>query len=347
MTMTWITRTPFLIALALLIGVAPGVAPVAAQEESREQRNKGIVIAGLEAINAGDFDVIDTIYAEGFVSSTGDTAAQIKARLMAQAAAFTDYTITLNLAIAQEDWVVWHVTYSGLFETAGEVIPGMGVIEPTGEPVRFTMMVFSRFNEEGQVIEEWLQFSFLNFAAQLGILPPMAMMVATGTTSGTEAITEPVGYELLNADELAATFTSGMEARNLDIFNVSREILPEYYADPYILRAVGTTENASQNGPNIEDLLGAAMPDTTFDTNVLVAEGDWVAALLTVRGTFTGEAQLGPLPLTPTGEVIEWQIGIIARFNADGQIVEEWNELDTTIVLTGLGVLPPMDGPEQ
>jgi predicted ester cyclase len=84
------------------------------------------------------------------------------------------------------------------------------------------------------------------------------------------------------------------------------------------------------------------MPDISGETQILIAEGDWLATLVNVRGTFTGEAQLGPMTLTPTNEVIEWQIGLIYRFDADGKIVEEWDELDTSIVLTGLGVLPPM-----
>jgi predicted ester cyclase len=329
-----------LILLAMVVLVS--AAPAAAQEETMAQRNKDIIVALVDGVNAGNFDIIDEVYAEGYVSPTGDTAADTKAAIMAQAAAFTDYEITLNVAIAQEDWVVWHVTYSGVFETAAEFFPEMGMIEPTGEPVRYTQMVFSRFNEDGRVVENSSQFSFLNFAAQLGLLPPEMMPMVSGTTSGTEAITEPVGYELLSEEELAATFTSGMEERNLALIPEDFSPAPELYADPYILRAVGTTEEASPFGPGIDDLLVPAMPDITGETQILIAEGDWVATLVNVRGTFTGEAQLGPMTLTPTNEVIEWQIGLIYRFDADGKIVEEWNELNTAIVLTGLGILPPM-----
>ncbi len=80
----------------------------------------------------------------------------------------------------------------------------------------------------------------------------------------------------------------------------------------------------------------AAFPDARFTIEDLVAEGDRVAARLTMRGT-----HLGPLNgVPPTGRPVVVSGMSIERV-IDGRIVEGWNENDALGLLQQLGMLPP------
>ena len=79
-----------------------------------------------------------------------------------------------------------------------------------------------------------------------------------------------------------------------------------------------------------------AFPDARFTVEDMVAEGDRVAARLTMRGT-----HLGPLNgVPPTGRAVVVS-GMSLERVADGRIVEGWNENDALGLLQQLGVLPP------
>ncbi len=82
-----------------------------------------------------------------------------------------------------------------------------------------------------------------------------------------------------------------------------------------------------------------AFPDARFTVEDMVAEGDRVAARLTMRGT-----HLGPLNgVPPTGRAVVVS-GMSLERVADGRIVEGWNENDALGLLQQLGVLPPPPG---
>jgi steroid delta-isomerase-like uncharacterized protein len=80
----------------------------------------------------------------------------------------------------------------------------------------------------------------------------------------------------------------------------------------------------------------SAFPDARFTVEDLIAEGDRVAARLTMRGT-----HLGPLNgIPPTGRPVVVSGMSIERI-ANGRIVEGWNENDALGMLGQLGALPP------
>lgn len=82
-----------------------------------------------------------------------------------------------------------------------------------------------------------------------------------------------------------------------------------------------------------------AFPDARFDIEDMVAEGDRVAARLTMRGT-----HLGPLNGAPaTGRPVVVSGMSIERVSG-GRIVEGWNENDALGLLQQLGMLPPPPG---
>lgn len=82
-----------------------------------------------------------------------------------------------------------------------------------------------------------------------------------------------------------------------------------------------------------------AFPDARFTVEDMVADGDRVAARLTMRGTHQGD--LNGIP--PTGrEVVV--TGMSIERVVDGRIVEGWNVNDALGMLGQLGVLPPPPG---
>lgn len=77
-------------------------------------------------------------------------------------------------------------------------------------------------------------------------------------------------------------------------------------------------------------------PDARFTVEDMIAEGDRVAARLTMRGT-----HLGPMNgVPPTGRTVVVSGMSIERV-AEGRIVEGWNENDALGLLQQLGVVPP------
>ncbi|MBN2133304.1 MAG: ester cyclase [Sedimentisphaerales bacterium] len=86
-----------------------------------------------------------------------------------------------------------------------------------------------------------------------------------------------------------------------------------------------------------------AYPDLQFTIEDLIAEGDLVALRWSAAGT-----QKGELMGIPATGLATTTVGInLARFDADGKIVEEWCSWDVLGLMQQLGVAaPPRPGPE-
>jgi steroid delta-isomerase-like uncharacterized protein len=80
----------------------------------------------------------------------------------------------------------------------------------------------------------------------------------------------------------------------------------------------------------------ASMPDQRITTEMLIAEGDKVAAYATYTGTLTGP--MGDFPAT--GKSAETRFVSIFRIE-DDRIAELWVEWDNVAMLTQLGLFPP------
>ncbi|OFW01866.1 MAG: hypothetical protein A3I61_02430 [Acidobacteria bacterium RIFCSPLOWO2_02_FULL_68_18] len=79
-----------------------------------------------------------------------------------------------------------------------------------------------------------------------------------------------------------------------------------------------------------------ALPDMRVTVEDMVAEGDKVAAHVTLRATHGGEF----MGIAPTGRGITARIADIVRF-ADGKAVERWGVEDMSDLLQALGVSSP------
>ncbi|GAB4416658.1 MAG: hypothetical protein Kow00106_12320 [Anaerolineae bacterium] len=81
-------------------------------------------------------------------------------------------------------------------------------------------------------------------------------------------------------------------------------------------------------------LLHEAMSDLEATSDIVVAEGDYVAVRATLRGTFASEFYDYP----PTGLPVELSFTVIHRFDASGAIAEAWVTYDTLALRRALGL---------
>ncbi|MGH2795794.1 MAG: ester cyclase, partial [Actinomycetota bacterium] len=85
-----------------------------------------------------------------------------------------------------------------------------------------------------------------------------------------------------------------------------------------------------------------AFPDRSTDVHHVIAEGDKVAAVQTIRATNTGEF----MGMAPTGKSFEVFSIHIVRV-AGGKIAEHWGLLDQGGLMMQLGVMPMPPGTES
>jgi steroid delta-isomerase-like uncharacterized protein len=81
-----------------------------------------------------------------------------------------------------------------------------------------------------------------------------------------------------------------------------------------------------------------AFPDTTLNVDLMVAEGDTVAAFVSYQSTHTGSFMGHP----PTGKVVRVTGMDIMRYR-DGQVIELWSQFDDLGLLQQLGIVPQLD----
>ena len=120
-----------------------------------------------DVATAGDLDLIDEICAEDVVdhSPLGEVRGRdaLKEQLAGMRAAVTDFSATVEDAIAEGDTVAMRVTLRGTH--TGEF---MG-IPATGNEYEVENMVFTRI-EDGQIVERWVLPDMLSMMQQLGVV---------------------------------------------------------------------------------------------------------------------------------------------------------------------------------
>jgi steroid delta-isomerase-like uncharacterized protein len=123
------------------------------------------------------------------------------------------------------------------------------------------------------------------------------------------------------------------------------EVADEVFARDYVRHDLRpTTAAAGPEGQRqIAAAFRAAFPDLRFDVEIVIAEGDNVAARWTASGTHTGAWGA----VQPTGRFVTFSGVNIFRFE-DGRVAEIWNHRDDLGLQEQLGVsvfagAPPRD----
>ena len=110
------------------------------------------------------------------------------------------------------------------------------------------------------------------------------------------------------------------------------EVLADNLLTPRILPGVPPGLEGARAAHRIM-LLG--FPDYQTVIEDLIAEGDKVAARITMTGTHTGDF----MGIPPTGTQVKFSGMFIVRIN-EGKIVEHWGEEDSVSLLIQLGAMP-------
>lgn len=342
-------RSIVLLMMLLVLVVLSGILTVA--QEDNAQSNKQIYLDVVAEYNAGNREAFYDMFTDPFMMNPGEpfliemAVENIRGYDGALFGAMPDMQMNAEVVIAQEDWVTAYVRYTGTYTEPFSFPPiGLDPFEPNDEAIVWTELSFMRFDADGLVDTLWITSDPTILFGQMGIFPMMG-----GEEDTSNVLEQPVGYQTLSAEELAATFTSGMEERNVALYQEQLDAGPLVsvlnYANPYIAWQVGVPSAQVPDSEEEEAFFGmitTALPDFSMEAAIVVAEGDWVAALVTLSGTFTADADFMGTSLSPTGEPVIWQLGFVDRFDADGVIIEEWVEGDISPMLIGLGFMPPM-----
>ncbi|MEZ5582310.1 MAG: ester cyclase [Candidatus Competibacteraceae bacterium] len=120
-------------------------------------------------------------------------------------------------------------------------------------------------------------------------------------------------------------------------------VIDEVFSPDYVVHypgvpAIHGLEDAKQALKAFLD----AFPDIHFVVEDQLAEGDKVTTRWSGKGTHSGEYRGFPVSskvYPPTGKPVQFSATDIYLIK-DGKIVEEWNTLETLVVLHQIGVVP-------
>jgi predicted ester cyclase len=132
---------------------------------------EGLVRIGEVAIAKGDDAALDRYFAPDFVfhGPAGDaTLKDIKSLFQTMRNAFSGFAITYERIIVGGNFVAARTRISGVFEH--ELIHSpVGRVQPTGKSVSYIIHNIFRYNDQGQLAEEWAQLDNLEFLKQIGV----------------------------------------------------------------------------------------------------------------------------------------------------------------------------------
>ena len=335
-----------IVAIAVILLLLGNIVSFA--QEDTAQANKALVQNAITETQSGNWQAVYDLFAKQYMSNPGEpflvesSSDEVTFFIEMLRAGIPNLHIEAQVVIAQGDWVAAEIILTGTFTETLNFFDAE--LSPTGETVAWSELNFFRF-EDGLVVEQWTLSDPMIMLGQLGMFPP-----EEHEDENPDPILEsPAGYQALNEDELEASFASGLEDRNIEQLQAQFDLGlgvddSAYFADSYVLWQVGvpfsiTTAVQVEEDMAFTGMIATAMPDYTIETPVIVAEGDWIAALVNVSGTFTDDTNFFGMPLAATGEPIIWQLGMLYHYNADGKISEQWVETDTTSLFVGLGLM--------
>lgn len=182
--------------------------------ERQEQNKASIIRANDELFNKGNVDFADQVFAADY---SGRGPALIKEFTSARRAAFPDLQVKVEPVVADGNMVAWLRTNTGTH--TGDYAGRKG----TSRTVSWKEMVFTRYNEEGKVEEEWgvsNMNEMLNAASGIeGVyeyLPPLRgqgvnrngrFVYLFGTADGKGPMISEAGTQIMMGDTVRNTIT--------------------------------------------------------------------------------------------------------------------------------------------
>lgn len=331
---TILSRTITLLIVSFAVGLLPvlGAAQSIHAQDDQEQQHKDIARALIEdAYNLGNVAIMDAIYAPTFIRQPGGLRLrEVKVSILALRAAMPDLKATINLLLAEADWVALRIKLRGTLKNE-LVFPNSVPIPPNNKLIDLIANIALRFDGAGRVVEEWNGFDNLGFLAQIGAIPP-PQIPPQPPPETFEIVPSPL--EQQNKESLVRYF-AGLSIGNFAM--VGELFRPDLSA----YNSFGRFDRDQF----LADLtaLRNALPNLSIVITQFIAEGNWTAALYRIRGTFSNEYRSldGSITLPPTGKGVELLIITFFRFDEQGMIQESFELYDSWDFLTQLGLSIP------
>ncbi|MDJ0632309.1 MAG: ester cyclase [Xenococcaceae cyanobacterium MO_188.B29] len=136
---------------------------------SSEKENILVVKRLCDIVNNRDYDAMDNLFADSFIDRNPawivDNLDELK-NIIREAHQALDQDITQDDVFASGDRVVVLITFKG------KHIGSFLGISPTNKPVSWTSIEIYRFNENGKIVERWVQADTAGLMRQLGVEIP-------------------------------------------------------------------------------------------------------------------------------------------------------------------------------
>jgi predicted ester cyclase len=142
-----------------------------AVHRSRDELVAGLVRIGELEMTGKQQDEIDAYFAPDFVfhDTDGSTMSydDLNAYFASLRAAFDNLKITRGITVVEGDFISCQTTIEGDFVRTFTHSP-VGTLEPNGAHVVFALHNFFRYDEQGRLVEEWIQSDRRATLTQLG-----------------------------------------------------------------------------------------------------------------------------------------------------------------------------------
>lgn len=293
-----------------------------------------------DVLNAGDLAVMDELYAADYLNhgyGADLTLDDYKANIAAMQAALPDFNAEVEVLIAENDWAASRVIFSGTFENAW--VMGDQTIEPNDKPIEWALNLLHRFDEAGKIAEDFTAFDSLGLLVQLDASPVPALLVnlVTNPERTPAVMAEASAEAAAMRDTYEAAFTHIIEdaINNGDLSAIDTYMSADHLSnEPF----------GDLNRDQFKDVITGfrtTVPDLHVDIEALVVEGNWLAARLNYRGTFSNPVKAGPLTIQPNNQQISFIIHVFVHYGDDGASIEDFKEYNRLGWARQAGLLPP------
>jgi predicted ester cyclase len=142
-----------------------------AKQISREERISGLIRAGELEVSGEDQSAVDAYFAPDFAFHGPDGAALdydgLQDYFASLRAAFDDLTIDRGIMVVEGEYTACQTTITGTFvrEFTQSTV---GPLPPNGNQVVFELTNIFRYDEQGRLVEEWIQTDNRSVLRQLG-----------------------------------------------------------------------------------------------------------------------------------------------------------------------------------
>lgn len=290
-----------------------------------------------EGFNQGNINVVDELFAENYiVHPSGGNRDAFKESAIALRGMFPDVHAQADDIVSQGNWASFRFTMSGTF--VNPYTTSQGSIAPTNQFTTLTMQVFLRYNEQGQVVEEWDYMDNYSFLAQIGVLPSVNATYAPATGTSDKNINAKMPTADTSADN-AISNKAHVQRVFDEVLNMrNTSVSSSLFAQNFTYHGVQGTSNLSNWTGSVDSLL-AAMPDLYVTPEIMIAEGNLVSVRYTMRGTFLYPLVMADgTSINANGQYVELPGSMVIRFDDSGKIVDTYEVFDNLSLLTQMGI---------